>query len=190
MANRQRARLMRPSRSDEDALARAFSAKERWAFEEAYARYGSLLYSIALRVLGDSEDAKDSLHDALARVWRSPGAYTTARGGVRSFLAVCVRNEAITRLRSKTRGERTAQRLAAERQEHEELGAADVIENERLHRALAMLPREQRRPLELAYFEQKTHREIAAELGEPLGTIKSRIALGLRKLGMQLGAEQ
>jgi RNA polymerase sigma-70 factor (ECF subfamily) len=100
---------------------------------------------------------------------------------------VCVRNEAITRVRSKGRRERLAQRLAAEPQEHDELRVVDVIENARLRAALAKLPPEQRRPLELAYFEQKTHTEIAKELDTPLGTIKSRIAMGLRKLGAALG---
>ena len=179
---------MEPSRVDDDALAAAFARKERWAFEEAYQRYGALLYSTALRVLGNSEDAKDCVHDALTRVWRSPDAYTRARGAVRSFLVVCVRNEAITRLRSKARRARASERLAAEPREHEELGAVDVIEHDRLRKAMATLPEEQRRPLELAYFEQKTHTEIARELNEPLGTIKSRISLGLRKLGAALGA--
>lgn len=179
---------MQPTLADDEALAAAFAAKQRWAFEEAYRRYGALLYSTALRVLGNAEDAQDCVHDALARVWRSPDAYTRARGAVRSFLVVCVRNEAITRLRAKARRSRLSDRLAAEPQEHGELEAADVIQNERLRRALSMLPAEQREPIELAYYAQKTHSEIAAELHQPLGTIKSRIALGLRKLGAALGS--
>ncbi|MEO9169969.1 MAG: sigma-70 family RNA polymerase sigma factor [Candidatus Baltobacteraceae bacterium] len=174
---------------DED-LAEAFAAKERWAFERAYERYGALLFSTALRVLGSREDAQDCVHDALARVWRSPGAYTRARGGVRSFLVVCVRNEAITRLRSKSRRSKLSDRLAAEPHEHDEIRVADVVENARLHRALTELPSEQRRPLELAYFEQRTHTEIARELNQPLGTIKSRISMGLRKLSASLGAQR
>jgi RNA polymerase sigma-70 factor, ECF subfamily len=173
---------------DDEALAAAFAAKERWAFDEAYARFGKLLYSTAYHVLGNAEDAQDCVHDALARVWRSPDSYMRSRGAVRSFLTVCVRNEAITRLRSKTRRRKLEERVAAEPQEHDELEAVDVIEHDRLRTALRTLPSEQRRPLELAYFEYKTHVEIARELNEPLGTIKSRIALGLRKLGAALGA--
>jgi RNA polymerase sigma-70 factor, ECF subfamily len=172
---------------DDEALATAFAAKERWAFDEAYARFGKLLYSTAYHVLGNAEDAQDCVHDALARVWRSPDSYMRSRGTLRSFLTVCVRNEAITRLRSKARRRRLEERVAAEPQEHEELGAVDVVEHDRLRTALRGLPPEQRRPLELAYFEYKTHVEIARELNEPLGTIKSRIALGLRKLGAALG---
>ncbi len=173
---------------DDEALATAFAAKERWAFDEAYARFGKLLYSTAYHVLGNAEDAQDCVHDALTRVWRSPDSYVRSRGAVRSFLTVCVRNEAITRLRSKMRRHKLEERVAAEPPEHDELGAVDVIEHDRLRAALRTLPPEQRRPLELAYFDYKTHVEIAHELNEPLGTIKSRIALGLRKLGAALGA--
>ncbi len=180
---------VRAEASDE-ALAEAFAAKERWAFDEAYRRYGSLLYSSAYNVLGNREDAQDTVHDALARVWRSPGSYSRARGTVRSFLVVCVRNEAITRLRSKTRRSRLAERIAAEPREHDEIPFVDVVEHDRLRKALGTLPPEQRRPLEMAYYEQKTHTEIARELDQPLGTVKSRIAMGLRKLGGALGADR
>jgi len=185
----ERPRSMRPVLDDE-ALAAAFAAKERWAFDEAYARFGKLLYSTAYHVLGNAEDAQDCVHDALARVWRSPDSYMRSRGAVRSFLTVCVRNEAITRLRSKARRRKLEERVAAEPQEHDELNVADVIEHDRLRAAMRALPPEQRRPLELAYYEHKTHVEIARELSEPLGTVKSRIALGLRKLGAALGASE
>jgi RNA polymerase sigma-70 factor, ECF subfamily len=175
---------------NDEALASAFAAKEPWAFEEAYRRFGALLYSTAYNVLGNAQDAQDCVHDALTRVWRSPDSYARSRGAVRSFLVVCVRNEAITRARSKARRERLAQRIAAEPREHDELRVVDFIEHARLRTALAKLPSEQRRPLELAYFEQKTHTEIAKELDTPLGTIKSRIAMGLRKLGASLGVPQ
>lgn len=178
---------MQPSLADEETLAAAFAAKQRWAFDEAYRRYGTLLYTTASRVLQDPEDAKDCVHDALTRVWKSPGSYTRSRGAVRSFLVVCVRNEAITRLRAKARRHRLTERVAVEPIEHDELQIVDTLENERLRRALGELPPDQRRTIELAYYEQKTHTEIARELNQPLGTIKSRIALGLRKLGAALG---
>jgi RNA polymerase sigma-70 factor (ECF subfamily) len=171
---------------NDEALATAFAAKAPWAFEEAYRRFGPLLYSTAYNVLGNAQDAQDCVHDALTRVWRSPGSYARSRGAVRSFLVVCVRNEAITRARSRARREKLVQRVAAEPQEHDEIRVVDAIEHARLRSALGKLPPEQRTPLELAYFEQKTHTEIAKELDQPLGTIKSRIAMGLRKLGAAL----
>jgi RNA polymerase sigma-70 factor, ECF subfamily len=181
---------MRPALDDDEALAAAFAAKERRAFDEAYTRYGKLLYSAAHHVLGNAEDAADCVHDALTRVWKSADSYSRSRGTLRSFLTVCVRNEAITRLRSKARRRKLEERLAAQPLEHDELHVVDVIEHDRLRAALRSLPLEQRRPLELAYYEHRTHVEIAHELDEPLGTIKSRIAIGLRKLGAALGTNE
>lgn len=175
-----------PAIHDDEALARAFARGEREAFEEAYRRYAGLLYTAAFNVLHDSEEAQDCVHAALTRVWRSPGSYTAARGAVRSFLTVCVRNEAISRQRSRGRRARLEQRLLAEPEEFDELRAGDPIERDRLHASLARLPDEQRIALELAYYQGMTHSEIAAELGEPLGTVKSRISLGLRKLAAAL----
>jgi RNA polymerase sigma-70 factor (ECF subfamily) len=174
--------------SDDDRLATAFAARERWAFDEAYRRFGALLYSTAYNVLGNADDAQDCVHDALARIWRSPSAYSRSRGAVRSFLVVCVRNEAISRLRSQGRRTRLTERIAAEPQEHAQLQIVDVVERDRLRAALSGLPAEQRAALELAYYEGRTHVEIAQTLNEPLGTVKSRIALGLRKLAAALGA--
>ena len=176
--------------SSDQQLAAAFSAKERWAFDEAYQRYHKLLYSTAYNVLGNVEDAQDCVHDALARVWRSPDSYNRSKGMVRSFLVVCVRNEAITRLRSKARRLRLVDKVAAEPIEHDELPIVDVVETERVRKALAGLPPEQRRPLELAYYEYMTHTEIAKALDQPLGTVKSRIAMGLRKIGAALGGSR
>lgn len=171
----------------EEPLADGFAAHEPWAFEEAYRRYGHLLYSTAYNVLGNADDAADCVHDALARVWRSHNAYSRARGALRSFLTVCVRNEAISRRRAQSRRLRLADRFAAEPVEHAELQAGDPIERDRLRTAMTQLPDDQRLPLKLAYYEGKTHTEIAQELQIPLGTIKSRIAIGLRKLSAALG---
>jgi RNA polymerase sigma-70 factor (ECF subfamily) len=175
-----------PAIQDDEVLAHAFARGERWAFEEAYRRYAGLLYSAAFNVLHHSEEAQDCVHAALTRVWRSPGSYTAARGAVRSFLTVCVRNEAISRQRSHARRVRLEQRLLAEPQEFDELRVGDPIERDRLRASLARLPNEQRIALELAYYKGLTHSEIAAELAEPLGTVKSRISLALRKLAAVL----
>src|SRR6185437_485769 len=147
----------------DEALAAAFARRRPWAFEEAYRRYASLLYSTAYNVLGDSEDARDCVQEALTRIWRSPNAYTRARGNVRSFLTVCVRNEAISRLRSRARRRKLSERLAAEPVEHAHLAAGDPIERDRLRAAMTKLPAEQRLPLQLAYYHGRTHVEIAAE---------------------------
>jgi RNA polymerase sigma-70 factor (ECF subfamily) len=174
---------------DEEALAVAFAAHERWAFARAYREYASLLYSVAYNVVRNSEDAQDCVADAIARLWRSPSAYSSERGSVRSFLVVCVRNEAISRRRRQSRRLRLEERLAAMPVEHQELDAGDPIERDRVRSAFAKLPEDQRAALALAFYEGKTHTEIASELKAPLGTIKSRISLGLRKIASALGPD-
>lgn len=170
---------------DESSLARAFAARERSAFDEAYRRYGGLLYSTAMNVLHSPDDAQDCVHDVLVRVWGNPNAYVSLRGALRSFLVVCVRNDAISRRRSAGRAANLAQRLETQVR-IEEFEIEDFVQNAKLHDAIAQLPEEQRKPLQLAYFEFKTHVEIARELDVPLGTTKSRLALALRKLGAVL----
>jgi RNA polymerase sigma-70 factor (ECF subfamily) len=172
--------------ADETTLAHAFARRERWAFDEAYRRFGSLLYSVALKVLRNAEDAEDCVHDALVRVWKNRNAFTVDRGAVRAFLVVCVRNEAISRTRSQARRDRLAEQAGREARQVDELQISDFVEERRVREALAQLPDEQRTALVLAYFGEKTHVQIAEQLGQPLGTVKSRIALGLRKLGNAL----
>jgi RNA polymerase sigma-70 factor, ECF subfamily len=181
--------VLSAERSSEDALATAFAAHEAWAFSEAYRRYASLLYSAAYNVVGNSEEAEDCVADALARLWRVPHAYSPQRGALRSFLVVCVRNDAISRRRSEGRRARLEARLAAMPAEHDELTLSDPIDRDRVRRALLALPTDQRTALALAYYEGKTQSEIASELNAPLGTIKSRIKLGLRKLAATLSRE-
>ena len=158
-----------------------FAAHERGAFAEAYRRYAAPLYSAAYNVLFDAEEAQDCVHDAIAYLWRSPTAYSAQRGSLAALLAVYVRNQAISRKRRRGRAARVTERLAAFPAEHDELGSADPIERDRVRAALAQLPEAQRLPLQLAFYEGKTHTEVAAELRRPLGTIKSRIAHRLAK---------
>lgn len=177
------------SANDDETLSRAFAARAPWAFEEAYRRYGALLYSVARNVLGNTEDAQDCVHDSLVNLWKRLHPYSSERGDIRSFLVVCVRNNAISRRRTADRQARLASRVSRESEMTEEFHIEDFVENRKLHDALAQLPEEQRIALVLAYFGGKTHVEIAKHLEIPLGTIKSRISLGLRKLGSALLVE-
>jgi RNA polymerase sigma-70 factor (ECF subfamily) len=172
--------------SGDEALAAGFAAHERWAFSEAYRQNASLLYSAAYNVLGNDEEAKDCVSDAIARLWRASQPYSPARGSLRNFLVVCVRNEAISRRRRHARRARMEERLAGMASAHEVFDAGDPIERDRVRSAVFALPQEQRTAIALAFYGGKTHTEIAAELKEPLGTIKSRIKLGLRKLAAAL----
>lgn len=167
-------------------MAVAFAGHERWAFAEAYRRYAALLYSAAYNVLGNGEEAQDCVADAITKLWRSPGAYSAQRGSLRGFLVVVVRNEAISRRRKQGRRLKLAERLATMPEEHAELEAGDPIERDRVRAALRELPEDQRRAVAMAFYQGKTHTEIASELQQPLGTIKSRIKIGLSKLAASL----
>lgn len=171
-------------------MAQAFARREPWAFDEAYRRYGALLYSVALNVLHSAEDAEDCVHDVLVRVWKRANAFALDRGTVRAFLTVCVRNEAISRQRAAQRQTVLAGKLESQTAASEEFEIPDFVESARVHRALDALPSEQREALILAYFGGKTHAQTAQVLGEPLGTVKSRIALGLRKLALTLAEDR
>ena len=153
--------------------------------EAAYREHRRLLYTVAYNVLGNAAEAEDCVHDALLRVWKTADAYDAARGNLRSFLVVCVRNDAISRIRKRATRAAIDARLAAE-QSYDMSEIPDSIERDRLAMAIKALPPEQWEPLRLAYFEYLTHVQIAQRLGVPLGTIKSRISLGLRKLATQL----
>ncbi len=170
------------------ALEQAFARRERWALDGVYARYHSLLYSVAYNVLRNAPDAQDCLHDALIRVWTKRVAYDVQRGTFRSFLIVCVRNHAISQQRTAARLAKLSKKVRGESNGRTDFRIDDYVENRQLYAAFMSLPESQRAPLALSYLLGKTHAEISRELGLPLGTTKSRISLGLRRLGKVLKA--
>lgn len=160
-----------------------FVAREHGALERAYRAYGPLLYAVARHTLGRDDDAQDCVHDVLLRLWQRPQIFRPERGSLRAFLSVCVRNEAIGRKRAAVRhGAIEQQLLRDETDAHYEIDIGDHIERERLRQAFDTLPPEQRQALEFAYWRRLSHGQISDALGVPLGTIKSRLAMGLRKL--------
>ena len=122
------------------------------------------------------------MHDVLLRVLQRAPSYRPERGSFRTYLLVAVRNEAVTRARSSRRHEDLERFAAAGQPDAYDLGDADVVEVDRLRAAVATLPTDQRAALELAYHGGLSHTEIAERLGVPLGTIKSRLVLAMRKL--------
>jgi RNA polymerase sigma-70 factor, ECF subfamily len=177
---------------DDGELAARFAARSRDGLASAYERYGRLLFTVARNALGDAADAEDCVHDALLRVWRTPGAYRPDRGALGPFLVACVRNEAMTMRRGRTRRiarEERVQRLQPVSTDPPEI--ADHVAAQQLRDAIAALPDEQRVALETAYYGNRTQVETAQTLGVPLGTVKTRIAAAMRKLAAGLApAEQ
>jgi RNA polymerase sigma-70 factor (ECF subfamily) len=148
-----------------------------------YDRYGSAALALAVRVLGDRAEGEDVVQEAFVRVWEDASGYREDRGSVAAWLVTSVRNRAIDRLRRRGARERATERAAAERPlATGPLELPDEDSAPRIRAALRELPPDQRETIELAYFQGLTQTELSARLGQPLGTIKSRIRLGMKKL--------
>lgn len=155
-----------------------------------YDRHGRAVYSLALRILGDEGDAEEVTQDVFAQAWRRAGQYDDSRGTVAAWLVMMARTRAIDRLRSRRarpegRGQSDddtlIERLPATAPDApSELMAAE--RGQRVRLALETLPFLQRVALELAYYEGLSQSEIAERLEQPLGTVKTRMRLGLLKL--------
>ncbi len=166
------------------------SRREPRALEECYDRHASLVYAICLRVLRDAREAEEVLQEVFLEIWRRVERYDAARASPRVYLVQVARSRALDRLRRNRRhgelGRRAiadADLAAAVGSEPLPLDAAIAAEDgQRIRLALRALPESQRRALMLAYFDGRSHSEIAAALGEPLGTVKTRIRKGLLRL--------
>jgi RNA polymerase sigma-70 factor (ECF subfamily) len=146
-----------------------------------YDRYSSIVYAVALRVLGDTGGAEDVLQEVFLQLWRNPGAFDSSRGNLGAWLAVIARNRAIDGLR-KRRPETDIADMVVSVEPDMAGDAERTRAMEKVRGALGNMPAAQRSALEMAYFEGLTHIEIAAKTGEPLGTIKTRIRTALLAL--------
>jgi RNA polymerase sigma-70 factor (ECF subfamily) len=151
-------------------------------FDQAYRAHASRLRAVAHNVLHNREAAEDAVHNALMRVW-SGASYRADRGPLLPFLIACVRREALDMVRgSKRRHLREVKAVADDPVSIDETAAIDPIEARRVRLALDALPDAQRDVIARAYFGQRTLLEVARETDIPLGTVKSRLAAGLRRL--------
>lgn len=171
----------------------AIQQRDDAALGVLYDRYGRLAFGLAYRILGEPGVAEDVVQEAFLSVWRRASSFQAGRGSARSWLMSIVHNAAIDRRRGRYRREQTdvqlddvAYRLETDTDDMFAV-VAEGIAAEQVRAALDELPPEQRQAIEMAYFSGLTHQEIAERTGTPLGTVKSRMRLGLKKLRTLLG---
>jgi RNA polymerase sigma-70 factor, ECF subfamily len=178
-------------RTDDDAevdaaLVAAMARGDRDALSRLYERHAGLLLGLAMRIVRDRSPAEDLLHDVFLEAWRSAKDFDPKRGRVRTWLAIRMRSRALD-LQKSARVSRNAGDGGLELLvDDAERGSPD---HARVRRALAELGPEQRKVLELAYFEGLSCTEIAARIEIPVGTVKSRVAAGLERLRGHLKGE-
>jgi RNA polymerase sigma factor (sigma-70 family) len=183
-------RTVPPSGWEHDVRDRVIAGDET-ALREVYDQYASFVYGIAARVIGDPRAAEDVSQDVFVGFWERPAAFDPARGSLRTWLGTLTHRRAVDHVRREE-----ARRRRAAREAGRALAAPDVEEMatalltaERVRAAVDVLPEEQRRAVQLAYFGGKTYRQVADVLGIPEGTAKSRLRLALRRIADALEAE-
>jgi RNA polymerase sigma factor (sigma-70 family) len=180
--NRQLAHL-----SDEALVALA-ARSEQSALAELYDRYGRTAYGLALRVLRDQALAEDAVQEAFLAVWRTAGRFMPEKGRASTWILTLVHRRAVDAVRREQRRRADSFELADEPTvEGVEEDAFLRLQRERVQAALRRLPDAQREALELAYYGGFSQAELAERLGQPLGTIKSRMFTGLSRLRELLG---
>lgn len=183
-----------PSPSEDKELVRRIVDRQQAAVAELYDRYSSMLMALAYRVLGNSQDAEEILQETFLQVWNQASRYDPKRSSVSTWLVLIARSRAIDRLRSRQVQMRTVTAAQQEKpiSHTSPTGVGDVLLHEqrnRLRQEMSQLPQKQREVLELAFYGGATQSEIAAQTGIPLGTVKTRTLLAMKKLRAALQEE-
>jgi RNA polymerase sigma-70 factor (ECF subfamily) len=180
---------------DDDDLVRRIRAADRGAVPELYDRFRRPAFALARRILADDVLAEDVLQDVFLSVWRDPGAFDRARGSFAAWLMAAVHHKAVDVVRREESQRRRRARAETElglaaptaAREVEEEVASRVVAGQ-VRTALTQLPDAQREAIALAYYGGYTQREVAALTGAPLGTVKTRMLAGMRRLREELGS--
>ncbi|HSY67032.1 MAG TPA: sigma-70 family RNA polymerase sigma factor [Edaphobacter sp.] len=170
-----------PSAQDDAALLALVQKGDEYAMASLFDRYSKVVYSVALRVLRDPASAEDVLQEVFMQIWRNPNGFVATRGSLGGWLAVVARNRSIDALRRKRPSEQVDEMALASN-----FNLADEAERnslmEKARAVIYLLPIEQRKTLEMAFFDGLTHSEIAEMTGDALGTVKTRIRSALTTL--------
>ena len=170
-----------PSTEEDAALLAQVQRGDEHAMAALFDRYSKVVYSVALRVLRDPAAAEDVLQEIFMQIWRNPTSFIATRGSLGGWLAVVSRNRSIDALRRKRPTEQVEEMsLASNYNLAEEAERNSLMEKAR--GVIHLLPLEQRKTLEMAFFDGLTHSEIAEMTGDPLGTVKTRIRSALTTL--------
>jgi RNA polymerase sigma-70 factor, ECF subfamily len=171
--------------ADEDLIS-LVEAADAEAFATLYDRHSRAAFSLAYRMMGERQASEDLTQDAFLKVWRGASSYRAERGSVRTWILSIVHNRGIDQIRSQASRRRTQEKIeaSAPRSQPSEAFAETLRNSQRdqVREALETLPPEQLKILELAYFSGYTHVEISDLLRLPLGTVKGRMRLGLKKI--------
>lgn len=188
----QRTRDMESGELEDSFLVGRISVGDQGAFARFFDRHSAAVLGLVLRILGTRGEAEEVLQEVFLQIWRQSERYEAGRSTPRGWLLMVARSRALDRLRRRDARGRHEQEAAADAgfpRTVAPLGTEQLEEAERrrqVHSALNLLSPEQRRCIELAFFEGLTHTQIADRLAAPLGTVKSRILLGMNKLRQAL----
>ena len=166
------------------------------AFASLYDAFGTAMFSLSMQILHDRWDAEEIVQDTFAALWKKPTSYSPKKGKLRSWLLVLVRNRSIDRYRSRKRRLDTDElSVALDTHPHEEAADGSLMASQEDDRALlrqsfAKLPESQKMVLENSFFKGMAHSEIASSMNLSLGTVKSRIRLGLQKMRRSLPTKE
>lgn len=182
---------------DDKCLLARIVQQDQEALAVLYDRYAQVLYGVAFKILGSAEEAEEVVLDVWRQVWRRSSTYSPDRGRVDTWLFMLLRSRALDRLRALKRLNKVTVASQDPCVVTDSSPGCDPTETvliaerrSQILAALRQLPPEQRQVLELVYYQNLTHSEIAARTGQPLGTVKTRIRLGLTKLRQTLIALQ
>jgi RNA polymerase sigma-70 factor (ECF subfamily) len=171
----------------DEALIAQLHERDTQAFGMLYDRHSRMAFGLAYRLLGDPSAAEDVVQEAFFSLWRQADTFQPGRAAVRTWLLSIVHHRAIDRLRrtgtretTEATAEDTPDRIDESIDIEHQVGAS--LEAEQVRRALGALPLDQRRAIELAYFNGLSHSEIARKLDVPIGTVKGRLRIGLQKM--------